>query len=235
LEALNQLVANSLARHGMNRPVDPRRLQWSRWFLCDSPHSLLVVPSKPGIIAVAEEISGAADAFVRPAVGNAGTTGSENVGTTAPGCPTERSSLTKSLTGGPLGGAAHQRCDAIRSKEAASAAEVPRRMLAVLQFSEADNMARTLDRMFTRPNPVRELLASGRCFLRFVALEDQSQRQSICATLNQWLLPSAVAELPIPSAARMPPLAPVPQAAPMPQPGPIPHAAPWKSGASAPR
>ncbi len=56
MEALTRLVADSLARHGFDRPVDPRRLQWSRWFRCDSPHSLLVVPSKPGIFALAEEI-----------------------------------------------------------------------------------------------------------------------------------------------------------------------------------
>src|ERR1700757_3685803 len=74
MEALTRLVADSLARHGLDRPVDPRRLQWSRWFRCDSPHSLLVVPSKPGIFALAEEIMdlGTAtghvgtDAFVRP-------------------------------------------------------------------------------------------------------------------------------------------------------------------------
>src|ERR1700686_3710244 len=56
MEAITQLVAESLARHGFDRPVDPRRLQWSRWFRCDSPHSLLIVPSKPGIFALAEEI-----------------------------------------------------------------------------------------------------------------------------------------------------------------------------------
>ena len=56
MEALTRLVADSLARHGFDRPVDPRRLQWSRWSRCDSPHSLLVVPSKPGIFALAEEI-----------------------------------------------------------------------------------------------------------------------------------------------------------------------------------
>jgi len=56
MEALTRLVADSLARYGLDRPVDPRRLQWSRWFRCDSPHSLLVVPSKPGIFALAEEV-----------------------------------------------------------------------------------------------------------------------------------------------------------------------------------
>ena len=64
-------------------------------------------------------------------------------------------------------------------------------MLAVLQFSEDDDMAFTLDRMFTRINPMRARLASGRCFLRFVVIEDQTQRRNICNALNQWMHSSA--------------------------------------------
>jgi hypothetical protein len=64
-------------------------------------------------------------------------------------------------------------------------------MLAVLQFCEDDDMAFTLDRMFTCINPMRARLATGRCFLRFVVIEDQAQRRSICAALNQWMLSSA--------------------------------------------
>jgi hypothetical protein len=136
VEAISRIVADSLARHGLDRPVDPRRLQWSRWFRCDSPHSLLVVPSKPGIFALAEEVA---------ELGRAGLT-----------------------------------------------AELPvRRMLAVLQFSEDDDMAFTLDRMFTCANPLRARLATGRCFLRFVVMEDEAQRRSICAALNQWMISSA--------------------------------------------
>ena len=158
MEAITQLVAESLARHGFDRPVDPRRLQWSRWFRCDSPHSLLVVPSKPGIFAIAEEIMDLGPG-IAPAANIA------DVGTAALGCPAERSS---------------------------AAAELPqRRMLAVLQFSEDDDMAFTLDRMFTRINPMRARLATGRCFVRFVVIDDQSQRRSICAALNQWMLSSA--------------------------------------------
>jgi hypothetical protein len=56
METLTRLVAESLARHGFDRPVDYRRLEWSRWFRCESHHSLLVVPSKPGVFALAEEI-----------------------------------------------------------------------------------------------------------------------------------------------------------------------------------
>jgi hypothetical protein len=146
LEAITRLVADSLARHGFDHPIDPRRLQWSRWFRCDSPHSLLVVPSKPGIFALAEEVA--------------------ELGT--------------------------DRGAAGDSPAQVVAAEPPvRRMLAVLQFSEDDDMAFTLDRMFTRPNPMRARLSSGRCFLRFVVIEDQAQRRSICAALNQWMLNSA--------------------------------------------
>ena len=72
MESLTRLVSESLARHGFDRPLDYRRLHWSRWFRCESHRSLLSVPSKPGVFAVAEEIM--------------------NVGTAAIGCPAEQSS-----------------------------------------------------------------------------------------------------------------------------------------------
>jgi len=56
METLTRLVSESLARHGFDRPLDYRRLQWSRWFRCESHHSLLCVPSKPGVFALAEEV-----------------------------------------------------------------------------------------------------------------------------------------------------------------------------------
>jgi hypothetical protein len=182
MEAITRIVADSLARHGLDRPVDPRRLQWSRWFRCDSPHSLLVVPSKPGIFAIAEEVMDLG-------------TGKVHVGTAVLGCPAGQSSAAASsvpTAEGILGGVARQRCDSQPRMNAASAAELPqRRMLAVLQFSEDDDMAFTLDRMFTCANPMRARLASGSCFLRFVVIEDANQRRTICAALNQWMQSSA--------------------------------------------
>ena len=132
MEALTRLVAESLARYGLDRPVDYRRLQWSRWFRCESLHSLLTVPSKPGVFALAEDVLAPADTIAAP---------------------------------GP-------------------------RMLAVLQFGEDDNMAFVLDRMLSRENPMRARLLSGRCFVRFVVIEDEAQRRSICQALNQWLVNS---------------------------------------------
>jgi hypothetical protein len=174
MEALTRLVSESFARHGFDRPLDYRRLHWSRWFPCESPHSLLFVPSKPGVFALAEEVM---DFGATPI----------NVGPAAPGCPPERSSAEVvwdrvSDPGGP---------SKARLDFAASSAPTTRRMLAVLQFCEDDDMAWVLDRMFSRENPMRARLASGRCFVRFVVLEDRSQRRSICNALNQWLISSS--------------------------------------------
>jgi hypothetical protein len=188
MEALTRLVADSLARHGFDRPVDPRRLQWSRWFRCDSTHSLLVVPSKPGIFALAEEIMdlGASNPHVEtiaPGIGNS------RVGTDA----FVRQASAPALEGSTdREGHDFSRAVSNNPEDAALPAEAPqRRMLAVLQFSEDDDMAFTLDRMFTRINPMRHRLASGRCFLRFVVIEDQTQRRNICNSLNQWMHSSA--------------------------------------------
>lgn len=169
MEAITRLVADSLARHGLDRPIDPRRLQWSRWSRCDSPHSLLVVPSKPGIFALAEEIMD-----LGPSNNNLGTA--------------EQSSAEVVWD---------RVLDPVRPSEArldfAASTTTPatRRMLAVLQFSEDDDMAFTLDRMFTCANPMRARLSSGHCFLRFVVIEDGNQRRTICNALNQWLINSA--------------------------------------------
>jgi hypothetical protein len=162
MEALSRLVAESLARHGLDRPADPRRLQWSRWVRCDSPRSLLVVPSKPGIFALADDIVGLP---------------THHVGADARACP-ERAQRAewahpdeRSLTTPP---------------EAGSSRLAGALMLAVFHFAEDDDMAFTLDRLFTRPNPLRNRLAKGNCFLRFVVIRDQTQRRHICNALKQW-------------------------------------------------
>jgi hypothetical protein len=138
MESLTRLVSESLARHGFDRPLDYRRLSWSRWFRCESHHSLLIVPSKPGVFAVAEEI----------------------IDLGAPARTLEA-----------------------ETKEP----EAGKRMLAVTQFFEDDDMAFVLDRMLSRNNPMAARLASGHFFVRFVVIQDETQRRSICAALNQWI------------------------------------------------
>jgi hypothetical protein len=156
MEALTRLVSESLARHGFDRPLDYRRLHWSRWFRCASHHSLLLVPSRPGVFALAEEIMDL---------------GSPN---TDPGSVEERPFSATSVHEG------------IGASPSAS-----RRMLAVTQFFEDDDMAFVLDRMLSRQNPQRARLNSGRYFVRFVVIEDAAQRRSICGALNQWIANSA--------------------------------------------
>ena len=171
MEGLTRLVSESLARHGFDRPLDYRRLRWSRWFRCESHHSLLFVPSKPGVFALAEEVLDfsthvGTDAFVRPA--------------------SEASAPVWDRVSDPFRPSAARLDLAGNSREAS-----PRRMLAVTQFFEDDDMAFVLDRMISRQNPMSARLASGRYFARFVVIEDQAQRRSICAALNQWMVSAA--------------------------------------------
>ena len=160
METLTRLVAESLARHGFDRPLDYRRLQWSRWFRCESHHSLLTVPSKPGVFAIAEEIMDI-------------TSTGEHVETAASAVQRSGASALDS-----------------EAENRESKGE-PRRMLAVSQFFEDDDMAFVLDRMLSHQNPMRGRLASGRHFVRYVVIEDATQRRSICNALNQWIASSA--------------------------------------------
>jgi hypothetical protein len=163
MEGLTRLVAESLARHGFDRPVDYRRLHWSRWFHCESPHSLLCVPSKPGVFALAEEV-------IAPGVASSGATNRE-------GHEFSRAAKTSSA-------------DPALAAEVSPGVLQGKRMLAVVQFGEDEDMAFVLDRMFALQNPMRARLASGRCFVRFVVIEDAAHRRSIAGALNQWLVSS---------------------------------------------
>ena len=168
METLTRLVSESLARHGFDRPVDYRRLQWSRWFRCESHHSLLVVPSKPGVFALAEEVVDFS---------------TNHVATTAR-VATGASPVPRTLSEAKGSGA-------VPEAESRDPRPPANRMLAVTKFFEDDDMAFVLDRMLSYPNPMQARLASGRYFVRFVEIHDQIQRRSICSALNQWIISSA--------------------------------------------
>jgi len=55
MEGIAHLVSASLARNGFATQVDHKRLQWSGWSRCESSFSVLPVPGKPGLFALAEE------------------------------------------------------------------------------------------------------------------------------------------------------------------------------------
>jgi hypothetical protein len=57
MEGIARLVSQSLAQHGFEPALDHRRLQWSKWFRCESYSSLLLVPSRPGLFALGEEVA----------------------------------------------------------------------------------------------------------------------------------------------------------------------------------
>jgi len=56
MEDLSRLVSASLAHNGVKTDLNCQRLEWSRWFRCESSFSVLLAPSKPGIFALGEEM-----------------------------------------------------------------------------------------------------------------------------------------------------------------------------------
>ena len=132
---ISQLVDDSLARVGVEPSFDHLRLQWSKWFRCDSSFSVLLAPSKAGIFALGEEI-------VAP-----------------------DSSSVELRTSSP----------------------VSKRMLALFQIAETDDIGMTLGRLFLPGNPVREKLESGRCFARYTVIEDSAQRSAAYGIFQRWM------------------------------------------------
>src|SRR6516164_2200790 len=127
MEALADLVAESLVRHGLDASLDYRRLQWSQWFRCQDGFSFLLAPCKPGLFALAEEVA-------------------EFCAASEP-----HSHHPERNEASPAGG---------------------KRMLALFQISDAHDLGMALGRIFLSPGPMRERLANGRTFARYVVIED---------------------------------------------------------------
>src|SRR5580658_2495434 len=66
-----------------------------------------------------------------------------------------------------------------------------KRMLALFQISEANDVGMALGRLFLSGSPERERFASGRCFARYVVIEDPTQRQLALTALQRWMASSA--------------------------------------------
>jgi hypothetical protein len=122
---ISQIVDDSLARHGVEPTFDHLRVQWSRWFRCDSSFSVLLAPAKPGIFALGEEII--------------------------------------------------------------SAAEGSKRMLALFEIKETDDIGMALGRLFLPGNSLRERLAAGKCFARYTVIEDPAQRTAAYGIFQRWM------------------------------------------------
>jgi len=66
-----------------------------------------------------------------------------------------------------------------------------KRMLALFQISETDDLGMALGRLFLPGSPQRERLWAGRCFARYAVIEDESQRLAAYTALQRWLSESA--------------------------------------------
>jgi hypothetical protein len=76
-----------------------------------------------------------------------------------------------------------------------------KRMLALFQIAEANDLGMALGRLFLSGNPARERLSSGRCFARYVVVEDPTQRRTAYTALQRWMASSAQAASGVTSAA----------------------------------
>ena len=147
MDGLARLVADSLARHGFETPLDYRRLQWSRWFRCESSFSFILVPGEPGLFALGEEVM----------------------------APDE-----VPATGG-------------------------KRMLAIFQIAEAADLSVAMARLFAPNSPLRQRFAEGRCFARYVVIEDDAERRTALAALRKWLASAVESASGIPADVCAPP------------------------------
>src|SRR5437764_12096502 len=101
-------------------------MNWSRWFHCESSFGLLLVPSQPGVFALAEEVVQAA---------------------------------------GPQS----------------------RRMLAVFEVAEAEDLSRAMSRLFAAGSPWREKMAQARCYVRYAIAPSIADRRTAATALKNWL------------------------------------------------
>ncbi|HXB21691.1 MAG TPA: hypothetical protein VNV88_09930 [Candidatus Solibacter sp.] len=62
-----------------------------------------------------------------------------------------------------------------------------RRLLAVFEIDEAEDVARALSRLFLPSSPWRTRLAESRCYLRYAIVADAGQRKASTAALKKWL------------------------------------------------
>jgi hypothetical protein len=68
-----------------------------------------------------------------------------------------------------------------------------KRMLALFHISEAHDLGMAMGRLFLSHSPERERLINGRCFARYVVIEDSTQRRSAHDALQRWMASSAEA------------------------------------------
>jgi hypothetical protein len=78
-------------------------------------------------------------------------------------------------------------------EEILAAGEMPggKRMLAVFEVAETEDLPIAMSRMFAPTSPLREHIDSGRVFARYTVIDDEANRHSACAAFQRWLASSA--------------------------------------------
>lgn len=101
-------------------------MNWSRWFHCESSFGLLLVPSQPGVFALAEEVVHAVGAQSR-------------------------------------------------------------RMLAVFEVAEAEDLSRAMSRLFAAGSLWREKMAQQKVYVRYAIAPSIADRRAAATALKNWL------------------------------------------------
>jgi hypothetical protein len=66
-----------------------------------------------------------------------------------------------------------------------------KRMLALFEVSEADDLGMALGRLFLPGTPLRERVTSGTCFARYAVIEDPNQRRIATEVFQRWMQDSS--------------------------------------------
>lgn len=62
-----------------------------------------------------------------------------------------------------------------------------RRLLAVFEIDEAENLGQVLGRMFAPGSAWQERLSQARCYMRYVVMTDPRKRREAADALKKWL------------------------------------------------
>jgi hypothetical protein len=73
------------------------------------------------------------------------------------------------------------------AEEVMQPAENSRRMLAVFEVQEADDLARAMSRLFATGSPWRDRLGESRCYVRYAVAPSIADRRAAANALKTWL------------------------------------------------
>jgi len=62
-----------------------------------------------------------------------------------------------------------------------------KRMLAVLEVGAAEDLARSLSRLFAADSIYHHRLSAARCYVRYAVIAEPGERQAVAAAMQQWL------------------------------------------------